>query len=157
MENWRNVIGYEGIYQISDFGNVRRIAYFDNASIVHHGNMLFVNMKPTKSKFGYLRIKLMYHGKPSIKLIHRLVASAFIYNVNNKPCINHIDGNKENNHVLNLEWCSYSENGLHANKIGLRNMKNKKGSKSVGMFDLITGEILKIFPSTHEAARQTGL
>ena len=155
-EAWRSAPRYEGIYDVSSYGNVRRIAYFDNASIVHHGQNLYKNMKQVISKFGYPRIKLMNHGKPRIELVHRLVAKAFVDNNENKPCVNHIDGNKENNHFTNLEWCTHSENIRHSDRLGLRNMKNKKGSKKTGQFDK-NGNLLNEFPSGHEASRQTGI
>lgn len=157
MENWKPAPGYDGIYEVSDCGNVRRIAYFDSASLAHHGHMLYKNMKQTISKAGYYRIKLMNGGTPKIEIVHRLVAKAFIPNPNDLPCVNHIDGVKAHNYASNLEWCTYEDNGAHAYALGLRVMKNKKGSMRTAMIDPRTGEILKVFPSGHEASRQTGI
>ena len=72
----------------------------------------------------YLTVNLYDHGKRKTVDVHRLVAMAFIENVENKKCVNHIDGNKTNNYVKNLEWCTYSENLIHAYKTGLRQKKS---------------------------------
>ena len=77
-------------------------------------------LKPFKTKKGYLRCDLRVNGKRKNVAVHRFVALAFIPNIENKPQINHKDGNKENNRVENLEWCSNSENQLHAFKNGLQ-------------------------------------
>ncbi len=102
MENeiWKTVGGYEGIYEVSPLGKVRNIKKAFILSIFY-GNK-------------YCNVKLIAKRH----LMHRLVAAAFIPNPNNLPEVNHIDGNKENNHVNNLEWCTRSENMKHAFRIG---------------------------------------
>lgn len=100
---------------------------------------------------GYYKIRL---GKKSY-FIHRLVAQTFIPNLDNKPQVNHIDGNKQNNYVENLEWCTNSENQIHALKMGLKVVSDYCGKpkKPVCQIDLLSGDILNIYPSLAEAAR----
>ena len=71
-------------------------------------------LKQTRLPTGYLQVSIMNNGKCESKLVHRLVAQSFLSNENNKPCVNHKDGNKENNNITNLEWCTYSENEKHS-------------------------------------------
>ena len=105
-EVWKDIQGYEGLYQISSYGRCRRI---DRKYI----------LKPHKTNRGYDIYQLTVKGKIKNYLIHRLVAQTFIPNFKNKPQVNHIDGNKDNNRVDNLEWCTCSENMKHAYDNGL--------------------------------------
>lgn len=101
----KDVVGYEGLYIISENGEVRK----SNGKVVpQHTN-----------KFGYLNVALYKDGKQRQKKVHRLVAEAFIENPSNKPQVNHIDGNKTNNCVENLEWSTCHENINHAYQNGL--------------------------------------
>ena len=110
MENWKTITDFED-YQISSFGNVKSIA---NAASKKERIL-----KPLITSNGYFRVAL-YKGKKSyFKSIHRLVAEYFIENSFNKEQVNHIDGNKLNNNVFNLEWCTYRENINHAIKNNL--------------------------------------
>ena len=125
MEQWKDIEGYEGIYQISSHGRVRS---FKNGKIKI--------MKPRINDKGYNTACLRKDGKSKYKLVHRLVAEAFIPNNDGKPYVNHIDGNKLNNNINNLEWVTPSENTLHAISTGLlditnftQSMKGKKQSK----------------------------
>lgn len=104
IENWKDIEGYEGKYQVSNFGNVR------NKSKV-------LSLRTNR---GYKYITLYKDGKTTSKAIHRLVAIYFIPNTVNKPEVNHIDGDKKNNRIDNLEWCTPSENSKHAYAIGLK-------------------------------------
>lgn len=105
MEVWRDVKGYEGLYQVSDWGRVRR------------GNKpLHLNT----NTYGYKHITLCKNNVPKTALVHTLVADAFIENPQSKPQINHKDGNKENNTVANLEWVTQEDNNRHAIKTKLR-------------------------------------
>lgn len=117
MEVWRKIDGFGDKYQISNHGNVRSFKR-------GYGKI----MKPVKNRYGYLTIKLVYFDQKKRFYIHRLVTTYFLQNPENKSFVNHIDGNKKNNHLSNLEWCTNSENMIHADKIGLRNMP--KGSKN---------------------------
>ena len=104
-ELWADIEGYASHYQISTFG--RGKSFFRGKVRI---------LKPFVDKNGYLQ--LMF-GRCNKFKVHRLVAQAFIPNPDGKPQINHIDGNKMNNHVSNLEWCTSIENNRHAVKIGL--------------------------------------
>ena len=106
-EIWRDVAGYEGLYQVSSLGRVR--------SFHKDGRVL----KPG-SKEGYLFVNLYRKGNVKNCKIHRLVAAAFISNPLNKPEVNHIDGNPSNNHADNLEWATRAENQRHAVATGLK-------------------------------------
>ena len=115
-------------YQASNLGRIR--------SVEHYIKSNFKNCKQIKRKGrvlkqykeNYCSITINENGKIKKKLVHRLVASAFIPNPQNKPCINHKDGNKYNNNIDNLEWCTIQENTKHAYDKGLQNNKrDKKG------------------------------
>ena len=106
VEIWKPIENYED-YSISNFGNV----YSSKRTRI---------LKPTNTTKGYIQVHLSKNGKVKNAPIHRLVAKAFIENVDNKPQVNHIDGNKKNNNVTNLEWCTNLENQRHARKIGLK-------------------------------------
>ena len=106
VELWKPVVGYEGYYEISNLGNVKSLRF---------GKIL----KPSNSG-GYAHIALVSDGTPRYFLVHRLVATSFIPNPHNKLEVNHIDGDKKNNCVDNLEWVNRSENQSHAVHSGLQ-------------------------------------
>lgn len=112
IEVWENIEGFNGVYQISNLGRVK--SFKKNKFI--NGKILKLE---TSNRYGYLRISLRRQGQEKKYLIHRLVAKAFIYKGNGN-IVNHKDGNKQNNNVNNLEWCTRSENDLHAFKNKLR-------------------------------------
>lgn len=150
-EIWRDIAGYEGRYQVSNKGNVKSLHYRG-----HYGEKI---MKPVKHHSGYLIIQL--GRKPrKIHLVHQLVAKAFIPPVEGKKLVNHIDGNKRNNCVENLEWVTYKENTEHAIRIGLQNPHNKpkrfgKGhylSKPVLQYDL-NGRFIKKWDCQSDVTR----
>ena len=109
-------------------------------------------LKPLCSETGYLKVGLWNKSKRKVVKIHRLVAEAFIENSNNKKCVNHIDGNKQNNCVSNLEWATHSENTKHACSIGLLVQK----TKTVDKFSK-DGKYIESFSSQKEAAKATGI
>lgn len=109
-EIWKDIKGYESVYQISSKGRVK--SFKRNSS---HGQIL----KPNLDTRGYLKVALSVFGVYKSKRIHRLVATTFINNPNNKPEVNHKDGVKTNNESKNLEWVTRLENKRHASKNGL--------------------------------------
>lgn len=127
MENtkeiWKEIIGWEGFYLVSNFGNIRSLDRMIGGSSNPNGRLKKGRLrKPLVIDSKYISINLtdVKTGKSTRNSIHVFVAQAFIENPLNKPCVNHIDGNKHNNNVNNLEWCTYSENNIHAFKTGLR-------------------------------------
>ena len=145
MEEWRDVIGYEGLYQVSNKGNVKSLNYGRTGKEKI--------MKPRKGSNGYLYIKLFKDGKSKTCSVHRLVAEAFLENTNNLPEVNHISEDKEDNRVSNLEWCSHIDNCNH----GTRNRRvAEKISIPIYGINKVSGLIVE-FSSAHEAERITGI
>lgn len=122
QEIWKDIKGYEGKYQVSNFGNVRSLMYH-NAKEIKRISLL----KPATDGSGYFRCALSKNNILTTFKVHRLVAQAFIPNPNNYPQINHIDGNKKNNRVENLEWCTNSMNQIHAYSNNLNQGARGKG------------------------------
>lgn len=119
-EEWRAVEGYEGIYEVSNFGNVRSLER--ETSKKNSNNKYTLKAKRLKlcaNSDGYFNVRPHKNGRAKTVKVHRLVAKAFIPNPEGKLNVNHIDGNKTNNHVENLEWATHSENTKHAYNIGL--------------------------------------
>lgn len=106
IEEWKDIEGFAGLYQVSNCGRVRSL---------RKGILL----RPAKNKFGYMYCALSKNGKLHGKKVHRLVAQAFVENPLKRTQVNHKDGNKANNNADNLEWCTYSENTMHAVNNGL--------------------------------------
>ena len=145
MQIWKDIEGYKGHYQISNYGNVRSLK--KDAFL----------MKGAYLK-GYKIISLWKNGIGKMFRVHRLVAAAFIPNPENKPCIDHIDGDKSNNHADNLRWVTYLENNnnpITKKRLSENNAKNMQGkegalhpnSKPVKMIK--NGVCLKIYQSIH--------
>ena len=142
-EIWKDIQGYEGFYQISNFGRVKSLA---RLSIQNH--LLPEKILKQSELNGYYKVNLQNKEGVKSHQVHRLVAIAFLANTDNKPCVNHIDGDKHNNNVNNLEWCTVSENNKHAYKMGLASPVNKTPIKAT---NIQTGEV-KYFESQTEAA-----
>lgn len=106
MEEWRDIKGYEGLYQVSNFGRVRSLNRMDSIGRQRQGRIL----KPSSNEWGYPHVVLSKNGKHKTVRVHRLVAIAFLPNPDNLPEVNHKDENKYNNHVNNLEWCNHQYN-----------------------------------------------
>ena len=151
-EEWRDIEGYEGMYQVSNLGRVR--------SLDRHVKN-WVGKKLMKGKMisvcndgrGYLLVNLWKNNKPKNIRTHRLIAKAFIPNPENKPQINHINGDGTDNRIENLEWCTASENIQHAHNTGLASNVNKRKKISMKSLD---GKTLFIFDSILEASIITG-
>lgn len=157
FEIWKEVLGFEGLYEVSNHGNVRSV----DREVNHNKGLQSLKGKPKKpslSTSGYLKVCLYKDNKNHNKYIHRLVISAFSSD-EEKETVNHIDGNKLNNHISNLEWATYKENNNHANSTGLNgtnHRRNRKGSIKVAQYDLDMN-LVAIFPSMREAERKTGI
>lgn len=160
-EIWKDVIGYEGLYEVSNFGRIKSKERVVNNS---KGKRIVKSkiLSPFISNSGYYAI-VLHKTRPVFKLnyIHRLVANAFLPNKNNLEQINHIDGNKLNNNVFNLEWCSRSDNIKHAIKIGLISKDTlieqiKQMNKIVRkpILQIKNGEIIAEYESTVIAGKQ---
>ena len=130
MEVFKDILGYEGLYQVSNLGKVKST---ERKAKHWRGGLLTVKsriMKPFTSKCGYLIVSISKNSIDNKFLIHRLVSNAFIPNPYNKPQVNHINGIKTDNRVVNLEWNTRSENIKHADNSGLRNSKGENNSRS---------------------------
>lgn len=148
-EIWKDVKGFEGKYQVSNYGNVKSL----NWKRANCEKLLYLK----KHNKGYRQVELVMNGKPRMYLVHRLVAQAFIPNPNNKPFINHIDANKENNHLENLEWCTQSENVRHSMLLN----DNQGNSKRVFRREHILqtskdGQVIKIWDKCIDIKTELG-
>lgn len=118
MNEYLSINGYEGLYEINNVGIVRGVNRIKDCKKAGSQKVVGVILKPKKQKNGYVVFVLCKNAKHKTFLAHRLVAKHFIPNLENKPCVNHKDLDKTNNHVSNLEWCTYQENMNHSDKNG---------------------------------------
>ena len=141
LEEWKPIKGFENIYDISNLGNI----YSYRKKQI---------LKPQKHEHGYLRIGLQKKNREDVHYfyVHRLVAEAFILNLDQKPQVNHKNGIKDDNRVENLEWVTNSENVRHAIQIGLFGPQSHSHGKKVKCIE--TGNI---YPSAQDAANKLGL
>ena len=141
-EIWKDIDGYENLYQVSNYGNIKS-----------KNNIL----KPLISKRGYLYINLYKDKKGKHFYIHRLVAQAFIPNPKNYPCINHKNEIKTDNMVNNLEWCTIAYNNKYGTlRERIIKTKTLKYGKKINQYDL-NGNFIKTWDSTHEIERKTNI
>jgi len=110
-EEWRDIIGYEGYYQVSNLGNVKSLD-----RVVSTGHYHGMMMKQTVKRKGYKSVSLTKDGKGTVKPVHRLVAISFIPNHDNKPFVNHLDETPGNNNMNNLEWATVKENSNYGTR-----------------------------------------
>lgn len=115
---WKDILGYEGLYQISSDGQVKSLVGWNGRKYVHREKIL----KQSKTTTGYKKVELSKDGKRKSVKVHRIVAYAFIPQVEGKTVVNHKDGNPLNNNYKNLEWCTQRENVLHALESGLKKL-----------------------------------
>lgn len=145
MEIWKDIKNYENWYQVSNYGRIRSIDRLVNTSIKHNeyclkkGKLLKLNEK----RNGYLTVDLTKNSNKKTISVHRLVAETFIPNIENKEQVNHINANKKDNRVENLEWVTAEENRNHAkeNNLYISKRKQKVRCKQTNM----------IFESSYEA------
>lgn len=150
---WKQLNNYPG-YSVSDTGLVR-----SDSRLISNGRALYTSkeklLKQNSLAKGYLQVDLKVNKTRHPRLVHRLVAEAFIANPNNFDQVNHINGKKDDNRVENLEWCNNSLNQLHAYATGLQVPHNTWGIKrkgvSVALLDN-NGDVEKVFGSLSEAA-----
>ena len=152
VEIWKPINGYEGLYEVSNLGRVKslaRIHIMPNGAVMKHSEKILVAVDDGK---GYLRLHLSKDGKVKSFRVHRLVAQAFIQNSNDFPTVNHIDGNKKNNVMDNLEWCTQAENIAHSYSTVLKTKNYPKAVKATDEFGNVHH-----FTSQCDAARRTGI
>jgi len=150
MEEWKTIKGFDGKYQVSNTGKIKSLKC-KNPKI----------MAKRHNENGYCTIILYENSKGTNFKLHRLVAEYFIPNPENKEQVNHIDGNKDNNTVANLEWCTRSENEIHSFRV-LHQKHNMTGafgklhpnSIEIDQIDINTGKILKTYYGSLEAQRE---
>lgn len=157
IEIWKNVKGYVGLYQVSNYGRVRSL---DTKQVRSNGRVMceftvkgqilnpYFTGRTTRNSKGYLTVNL----KRKNKKVHRLVAEAFLENPNNYPMVNHKDGNTENNNVENLEWCTNLHNVRHAIKHGL-----KPSGENVYNHKLTQTQVNEIRNSYQKGVRGNGI
>lgn len=119
-EKWKDIKGYEGAYQISSLGKVKSLSRTARIGYNFFRKMIEKILKASIDGAGYYQIRLSINRTVKSYRIHRLIAEHFILNPRMNVCINHKDGNKLNNKIDNLEWCTYSENMIHSLEKGLR-------------------------------------
>jgi len=155
MEIWKDIKGFESLYQASNTGLIKRMqGYQCKKERI---------LKQANNGFNYMAVSLSIGSKVKRFYVHRLVAETFLENNENKEEVNHIDGNRQNNNLSNLEWVTRSENHYHRYKVlkqrgvnfGKTGEKNWK-SKPVVCFDN-QGNLIKRYAGVMEAMRQTGI
>lgn len=151
IEIWKTAVYdseiYEGLYKVSNLGRILSLNY------KRTGKAKLMN--PSANTSGYLQVDLWKDGKPKTCLVHRLVATAFLDNPENLPCINHKDKVKTNNSVENIEWCSYKYNNnydSHNEKLSDAQINDPNKSKKVLQFTL-DWKFIREWPSTQECGR----
>ena len=149
-EIWKDILGFEGRYQVSSFGRVRSLEYHNAKGVKRIGIL-----KPAKDAKGYLRCALSKNNKLITYKVHRLVAAAFISNPNNFLQVNHKNGTKTDNRVENLEWCDNSTNQIHAYRHGL-NPHHIGHHTPVVLIDKMSKKEL-LFPCMKDAALFVGV
>ena len=138
-EVWKDIVGFEGFYKVSNKGNVYSVERRDSRGNICEGRVL----KPGYTSRGYLQVGLSKNGKSKTRTVHRLVAETFLPNPNDLPQVNHRDEVKDNNNVENLEWCDSKYNINYGTR----------RSKKVRAVNINTGEVLK-FNSLTEVERK---
>lgn len=160
MEVWKDIEGYEGLYQVSNLGRVKSLErYFENHSKLQklEGKIKAIRIDTG----GYYTTDLYCNNKQRTWKVHRLVAMAFIPNPEKKPTVNHKDGNKLNNNVDNLEWCTQHEQNEHFYRLGLKSKENiDKAIKAMNKANAKKVKCLEtgvVYESASDAGRKIGI
>ena len=156
MEIWKDIKGYEGLYQVSNLGRVKHLE-FTRPNLLT-GGVSTIKEKVLKQRltlYGYYTVLLSKNGKKRWYFVHRLVAEAFIPNPDNLPFVNHKDENKVNNISSNLEWCTARYNSNYGTRN--RRLSDTKTNNTYNTKQVLCVETGIIYPSVREAARQTNI
>ena len=177
-EIWKDVVGYEGLYQVSNLGRVRSVDKIILRKDKKQQHFKSKIIKGNPNKFGYLLVCLRKNNTNKYFQVHRLVAIAFIPNPNNYPCVNHKDETKTNNNTENLEWCTYKYNANYGTsrlraietrrkkyKIEDIIAKGKKTKKEKGIWNADKpvnqftwdGKFIKRFDSAEQVKKELGI
>lgn len=151
IEIWKEIKDYP-TYRVSNLGRVKATKYYSNIHKKYYDRELI--LKEKTNKFGYKFVGLSNKNGRKNKSIHRIVAETFIENPNNYNEVNHIDGNKTNNHIDNLEWCTRRDNILHAYMLGLKKGNSKAKYKVI---QSLNGKTIKIWNNISEIKATLGL
>jgi hypothetical protein len=146
MEIWKDIKGYEGLYQVSNEGRVKALSRVVKSRWGTPKPLKEKEIREVVDSLGYSRLSLSKDGNVKAHKIHRLVAEAFLFG---EGQINHIDGNKQNNHVSNLEFCTQRENNIHAQETGLKPSKY--------YIPIVCNETGEMFESQADLARSLGV
>lgn len=144
-EEWRPIKGYEGQYEVSNHGRIKSLSREENNRTLKDRIM-----KQYVGKTGYMQVRLCKNNQTKLWKVHDLIAKSFIENPYDFPIVNHKDGNKINNDISNLEWCSYSHNIKHAYRTGLRMMRPIEQRTKDGSF-------VKKWDCATDASKGTGI
>lgn len=158
MEIWKDVVGYEGYYQVSNLGRVKSLDRVITDKMGLMKNLKGFVKKLTLDAKGYVVVKLSMDGERTQYRVHRLVAEAFIPNKEKLPFINHKDEVKENNHVDNLEWCTCEYN----NRYGTCPERTRNKIRELGRMKAVvqlslSGKKINEYESVSDASRETGV
>ena len=155
QEVWKDVVGFEGLYQVSNMGRVKALAKIRYGRTAATKSRLYPEkiLKNHVDLAGYCQVQLWRDGAGKMYGLHRLVAQAFIPNPKSLPCVNHKDEIKGNNSASNLEWCDYTYNNNYGTA---RKRSAKKLSRPIVCMDL-SGKIVRRFKSQKEAVTLLGL
>lgn len=152
-EEWRDVVGYEGLYQVSSFGRVRSLDRVINNEEFNYSFLVKGQLRKLKlSRTGYPTVSLWIHGKPQHSQVHRLVAQAFLPNPDNLPQVNHRNEDKTANYPDNLEWCDAKYNNNYGTKTQRAASKNK-GQKRTDVTRKKISQQKKAFLQAHPEFR----
>lgn len=151
MEIWKDITGYEGLYQVSNLGNVKTLPriYYSGAGYSQKKEIKEMLLKQSIDSYGYKVVGLKLNGKRKMFKVHRLVAYEFLENNNNYKCVNHKNEIKTDNRVENLEWCNVAYNNTYGTR--LKRVSISAGKPIIGV-NKINGFIIK-FNSQAEAIR----